>query len=148
MVWIDSSKGQRAIVDHKSRAFEYKLYHYANQNLGYSWATGIKTFAYNLIGLQKTGTPGEWFQREIVTFSRADISAWEEATIEWGRRILKDEILPPSYACVDKFGFCWYNKLCLLNGVQPLTQIMMQHSFKTEEHESWPSVEIGEGGKE
>lgn len=146
---IVQSGKDHIVVDHKSQAFEYKMFAHNNQTLGYCWATGMKYFAFNIIGLQKTGKPEEWFRRHITPISDADVKDWEMNTIEYGRRILEDVRFPKSYQCLDKFGVCWYNKICALGAPSPqnekLIQIMKSHEFVVEHHESWNVADIGFG---
>ncbi len=134
--YIDKEMNKLVHADHKSQSRHDNIYPFNNQALGYCWASEIDIFIYNYFGLQTTGKPEDWFRRVPQRFSKQQIETWQNETIQWFFKILKDRERLKSWQCTGKYGVCAYKKLCEASE-DWIRKDLINREFKSRHYQSW-----------
>ena len=104
-----------APFDHKTSSQNKAPSSMSNQFIGYAWALNTNTVVVNKIGFQKTLSPGQRFQRHILTIDDDRIREWKSNSIFWLLRLyehITDNSWPMNLTSCDKYGSCIYREVC------------------------------------
>lgn len=102
--------------DHKSSKKREDPKSMSNQFMGYCFGLDMTTIMVNKIGFQKTLSPRERFQRQMVKYDSARIEEWRVNTIWWAKELhtrLDTASWPMNlHSCAGKYGNCTFYDLC------------------------------------
>lgn len=130
-----------AVVDHKSQSRRTDIFEHTNQFRGYCWGTGLNHCIINYFGIQKGGTPKDWFRRKIVHFNNEKLELWKNDTIQWFYRaafIIRNKKYMRSWQCEGKYGICHYIDLCTSAHMPFVVKDKIRRQFKKKDRvRSW-----------
>lgn len=134
---IMNGENEIVVGDNKTQAYQYDIYPFNNQAIGYLWGTGAKTFFYNYLTLSSEPE----VRRDIFPFSNDQIESWKEETIRWffrAKSSIQNKEFPMSrFGCTDKYGKCDFYRLCEYTNYNMKNWIMRSEFKKKPKHKSW-----------
>ena len=101
--------------DHKTSKRSQYPSSLSNQFIGYAFGVNAKHVIVNKIGFQKTKSPSERFQRDLLTYEAERIEEWLVNTIWWTQMYDHHRLTdtwPMNLTSCDKYSGCVYSDLC------------------------------------
>jgi hypothetical protein len=104
-------------IDHKTMKQRRDSISLNNQFMGQCILTNSRKMLVNKIGFQKSLSPEERFDRQMMNYSKARLDEWRNITVPyWATKLIeynKTGYWPQNLThCENKFGFCQYKEAC------------------------------------